>query len=201
MENQERPEIDLLEVLGSIAPLSAAYHDRLRSQLVTQQYPARHLLLQPGEICRQIHFISSGMVRIYNIDKMGKEKTIIFMGAGELAVDVSSFYEQSPATEYLETLQPTTIQSLTWHQLNSFYADFKEGNYIGRIITQKYLMLAVERNTELMNSSIADRYISLLLRYPHIEQQVSQHLIASYLGVSRETLSKMKADQLKIRST
>ena len=197
MENQERLQIDLLEVLGTIAPLSAAYHDRLRSQLVTEHYPARHLLLQPGEICRQIHFISSGMVRIYNIDPMGKEKTIIFMGPGELAVDVSSFYEQTPATEYLETLQPTIIQSLTWHQLNSFYADFKEGNYIGRIITQKYLVIAVARNTELLNSSISDRYTALLSRYPNIEQQVSQSHIASYLGISRETLNRIKRDLLR----
>lgn len=197
MENQENLNIDLLEVLGSIAPLSAAYHDRLRSQLVTEHIPAKHLLLQPGEICRRIHFISSGLIRIYTVDDLGKEKTIIFMGPGELAVDVSSFYEQSLATEYLETLQPTTIQSLTWHQLNSFYADFREGNYIGRIITQKYLVLAVERHTELMGSSITDRYLSLLTRYPNIEQQTNQSHIASYLGISRETLNRIKSELLK----
>jgi len=198
MENQEKPTIDLLEVLGSIAPLSAAYHDRLRSQLITEVHPARHLLLQPGEICRRIYFISNGLVRIYTIDDLGKEKTIIFMGPGELAVDVSSFYEQSPATEYLETLQPTTVQSLSWHQLNSFYADFREGNYIGRIITQKYLVLAVQRHTELISSTIADRYASLLSKYPYIEQQATQSHIASYLGTSRETLNRIKSNLLRV---
>lgn len=198
MKNQETPQIDLLEVLGSIAPLSAAYHDRLRSQLVTEHYPARHLLLRPGEICRNIYFISSGLVRIYTIDGAGKEKTIIFMGPGELAVDVSSFYEQTPATEYLQTLQPTTIQSLSWHQLNSFYADFKEGNYIGRIITQKYLVISVERHTELLSSSIPERYQSLLAKHPFIEQQTTQSQIASYLGISRETLNRIKSELLKV---
>lgn len=200
MENHERAQIDLFEVLGNIAPLSAAYHDRLRSQICTEHYPARHLLLRPGEVCRQIHFISSGLVRIYHIDEVGRDKTIIFMGAGELAIDASSFFEQAPATEYLETLKPTTIQSLSWHQLNSFYADFREGNYIGRIMAQKYLVLSVERNTELLCSSIPERYHALLSRHPDIEQQVSQSLIASYLGISRETLSKMKSEQLRIRS-
>jgi len=198
MENQENLNIDLLEVLGSIAPLSAAYHDRLRSQLITKVHPARHLLLQPGEICRRIYFISNGLVRIYTIDDLGKEKTIIFMGPGELAVDVSSFYEQSPATEYLETLQTTTVQSLSWHQLNSFYADFREGNYIGRIITQKYLVLAVQRHTELISSTIADRYASLLSKYPHIEQQATQSHIASYLDISRETLNRIKSNLLRV---
>jgi len=187
----------LLQVLGNIAPLSQAYHERLKQQLEILNLPAKTLLLQPGEICRHIYFISSGLVRIYSIDEMGKEKTIIFMGPGELAVDVSSFYEQTPATEYLETLQPTTIQSLTWHQLNSFYADFKEGNYIGRIITQKYLVLAVERNMELLANSVETRYHSLLRQYPMIEQQVTQAHIASYLGISRETLSRLKSELLK----
>jgi len=199
METQEKSNIDLLEVLGSIAPLSAAYHDRLRSQLITEHHPARHLLLQPGEICRRIYFISNGLVRIYTVDDSGKEKTIIFMGAGELAVDVSSFYEQTPASEYLETLQPTTVQSLSWHQLNSFYADFREGNYIGRIITQKYLVLAVERHTQLVSSSIEERYHSLLSKYPNIEQQANQSHIASYLNISRETLSRLKNEQLRHR--
>lgn len=199
MENQENHHIDLLEVLGSIAPLSAAYQQRLREQLVTQNFTARQILLKPGEICRHIHFICNGLVRIYSTDDQGKEKTIVFMGSGELAVDVSSFYEQTPATEYLETLQPTTIQSLTWNQLNSFYADFSEGNYIGRIITQKYLIMAVARNMELLTSSIQERYLNLLARYPNIEQQVTQGHIASYLDISRETLSRLKSDLLKTK--
>jgi len=197
METRVIDRMDLLQVLGHIAPLSQAYQERLRDQLETQQYPARHLLLQPGDICRRIYFISSGLVRIYMIDEEGRERTIMFMGPGELAVDVSSFYEQTPATEYLETLQETIIQSLNWHQLNTFYADFKEGNYIGRIITQKYLVLAVERNMELLTSNLEKRYESLLRQFPHIEQQVSQTHIASYLGISRETLSRLKSDQLK----
>lgn len=197
MENHITEGMDLLQVLGNIAPLSQAYHERLKQQLETLHFPAKTLLLQPGEICRHIYFISSGLVRIYRVDEMGREKTIIFMGPGELAVDASSFYEQTPATEYLETLQPTTIQSLSWHQLNSFYADFKEGNYIGRIITQKYLVLAVERNMELLTNNVESRYQSLLRKYPKIEQQVTQAHIASYLGISRETLSRLKSELLK----
>lgn len=197
METNDIDSMDLLQVLGSIAPLSAAYQERLSAQLVTTHYPARHLLLQPGEICRRIYFISSGLVRIYNMDAMGRERTLLFMGMGELAVDVSSFYEQSPATEYLETLQETTIQSLSWQELNTFYADFPEGNYIGRIITQKYLMVVVQRNMELMTSSLSERYLSLLKKHPTIEQQANQSQIASYLNISRETLSRLRTEHLR----
>lgn len=199
METNEIGGMDLLEVLGSVAPLSEGYQKRMRSQLVTEHYPAKHLLLAPGEICRRIYFISSGLVRIYHIDNMGRERTIIFMGPGELAIDATSFYEQLPATEFLETLQDTTIQSIGWQELNALYADFAEGNYIGRVVTQKYLVRAVERNIELVTFSLHERYENLIKRYPLIEQQASQAQIASYLNISRETLSRLKSEQLRHR--
>ncbi len=197
MENQINQVQDLLQVLGNIAPLSQAYHQRLQDLLESKVYPAKTILLQPGDICKRIYFVSSGIVRIYSIDEMGRDKTILFMGPGELAVDTVSFYGQTPATKYLETLQETRIQSITWHQLNTFYADFPEGNYIGRIITQKYLVIAIERNMELLTATIAQRYQSLLRQYANIEQQITQAHIASYLGISRETLSRLKSEQLK----
>ena len=191
--------IDLLEVLGRIAPLSEAYHKRLKDQLETPIFPARHILLRPGDIARQLHFVSSGIVRIYHLDEMGREKTIHFMGPGELVVDVASFFDQTPTTEYLETLQETTLQSLSWFQLNTFYADFAEGNYIGRIMTQQYLVLAVQKYTELLTASTEQRYFNLLAKYPMIELQVTQGHIASYLGISRETLSRLRNEQLRKR--
>lgn len=197
MEKQEQLGIDLLEVLGTITPLSAAYQERLRQKLLVEHYPAKHLLLKPGEISRHIYFISAGLVRIYSTDDTGKERTIFFMGPGEIVLDVSSFYEQTPATEFLETLQPTTMQTLSWHQLNSFYADFREGNYIGRIVTEKYLILAVDRINELVGSNAHDRYLSLLNKFPEIEQQASQSHIASYLGITRETLCRLKSEQVR----
>jgi CRP-like cAMP-binding protein len=200
MENQITAPKDLLQVLGNIAPLSQAYQQRLEECLENKVYPAKTVLLQPGDICRRIYFVSYGLLRIFSLDEMGREKTILFMGPGELAVDTISFYNQTPATKYLETLQETTIQSITWHQLNTFYADFPEGNYIGRVITQKYLVIAIERNMELLTWSIAQRYEALLRQYENIEQQITQSQIASYLGVSRETLCKLKSEQLR-RST
>lgn len=199
METKDNNSIDLLQVLGNIAPLSSAYQERLRSQLTVEHYQSREILLRPGEICRRIYFICEGLVRIYHIDLMGRERTLIFMGPGELAVDVSSFYEQSPATEYLEAVQETVIQSLTWGELNAFYADFPEGNYIGRLMTQKYLVRVVKRNIELMSANLHERYDSLLENYPNIEQQANQSQIASYLNISRETLSRLKSEQLRQR--
>lgn len=200
MEVNQTDSMDLIEVLSSIAPLSAGYHQRLSSQMVTERYPARYLLLQPGEICRRIYFIKKGIVRIYHIDELGKERTLTFMGMGELAVDANSFYEQRPATEYLETLQETVIQSLSWQELNSMYADFAEGNYIGRIVTQRYLMIAVRRNTELLTANLQERYDSLLERFPNIEQQANQSHIASYLNITRETLYRLRSERLRMKN-
>ncbi|MFN0256764.1 Crp/Fnr family transcriptional regulator [Pedobacter ureilyticus] len=199
METNEINELDLLEVLSTVAPLSLGYQERLRSQLRRQHHHSKTILLRPGEICRRIYFVSRGLIRVYHIDSSGRERTIIFMGPGELAVDIASFYDQIPATEYLETVQDTVIQSLTWSELNASYADFPEGNYIGRLMNQKYLIKAVNRNIELMTGNLQERYDSLLKNYPNIEQQANQSQIASYLNISRETLSRLKSGQLRHR--
>lgn len=199
METIENDSIDLLQVLCTITPLSSGYQQKLKSQLQTEHYSTRTLLLQPGDICRKIYFVSRGMVRIYSVEESGRERTHLFMGAGELVIDVASFFEQSPATEYLETLQETTLQSLSWQELNALYADFPEGNYVGRLTAEKYLVLVVRRNWELLNNSLYERYQALLTKYPYIEQMANQSQIASYLNISRETLSRLKRELLRQR--
>ena len=137
------------------------------------------------------------MVRAYSIDQNGREITSWIMGPGELIISVHSFFTQKPAQEYIEILQSAELQSLTWNQLNSYYADFPEGNLIGRILTQKYYILSEERSILIRTTSPLERYHILLAQYPKIEQQTTQSNIASYLGITRETLSRLKSSLVR----
>ena len=186
------PEADLLETLGFIIPLPETMQNRINQQVITQEFKHKHLLLRPGETARRLYFIRKGFLRAYFIDKQGKECTTWFMGQGDLMISVHSFFTQNPAHEYIEVLQDCKLQSLTWNELNAFYADFKEGNLLGRIVTQKYYMLSEERAIFLRTQTPQHRYELLLERHPQIEQQTTQNNIASYLGMSRETLSRIR---------
>ncbi len=187
----------LLLQLNTITPLSESFQQRLRRHLLTETFVQRTILLRPGEIAKRVYYIKSGFLRGYFTDEDGKEHTTWFVGQGDLMLSVQSFFSQSPSPEYIEVLQDSTLQSINWLELQSYYADFREGNLIGRMFIEKYLILSEQRNHLLRKTAQTKRYQLLLEQYPQIEQLTSLKVIASYLGLRRETLSRIKARLLK----
>ncbi|RZK00875.1 MAG: Crp/Fnr family transcriptional regulator [Flavobacterium sp.] len=192
---------DLLQVLGHITPLPEPFQQRISEQIHEENFKAKQILLRPGETARRIYFVKKGLLRAYYIDEKGKEHTTWFVGDGDLMISVYSFLAQRTAEEYIEVLQDCVLQSLSWSQLQSYYADFKEGNLIGRIVTEKYYIISEERSLFLRTQTPEERYRIMLERYPTIEQLTTTSNIASYLDVSRETLSRLKSKMLRNKRT
>lgn len=117
---------------------------------------------------------------------------VLVYGQGDLMISVYSFFTQQPAAESIELLEDSIIQSMTWAQLQTLYTDFKEFNYIGRIITQKYYIQSEERAILLRTLTAKERYELLLNSHPDIFQKASLGQIAYYLGISQETLSRVR---------
>ncbi|SFA41244.1 cAMP-binding domain of CRP or a regulatory subunit of cAMP-dependent protein kinases [Pedobacter suwonensis] len=197
MQTKPTEEADLLETLSFIVPLPAPLQYRVNQEAITETFNRKHLLLRPGETARRLYFIRSGFLRAFFIDENGKACTTWFMGKGDLMISVYSFFTQQPAHEYIEVLQDCKLQSISWQQLNAYYADFAQGNLLGRIVMQKYYIMSEERAIFLRTQIPKLRYEKLLEYHPDIEQQTSQINIASYLGISRETLSRIKREKLQ----
>lgn len=197
MESDVSDSIDLVLVLGSITPLSAPFQERITNQVLTETFKKAHILLRPREVARRIYYIKKGFLRAYIIDENGKECTSWLMGANDLMISVYSFFTQRPADEYIEVLDDCILQSITWSQLQSYYADFKEGNYIGRVLTEKYYILSEERSIFMRTKTPEERYKILLQQHNQIEQLTTQSNIASYLGITRETLSRIRSKILR----
>jgi len=198
MQKRLEEEADLLETLSLIIPLPAPLQKRVNQEVVTEIFSRKHFLLRPDEISRRLYFIRSGFLRAFFIDENGKECTTWFMGKGDLMISIYSFFSQKPAFEYIEVLQDCKLQSISWQELNAYYADFPQGNLLGRIVMQKYYIMSEERAIFLRTQTPTLRYEKLLEQHPDIEQQTSQNNIASYLGISRETLSRIRRKNLKM---
>jgi CRP-like cAMP-binding protein len=195
MDNMNEPsDLEMLfQVLTMIAPLSGALRERFAAFIVKKKYPKKHLLLREGEISRRIFFIAEGSARAYHIDREGREHTTWFMGRFDLMISVYSFYTQQPAAEYIELLEDATLLSMTWDQLQIIYADFPEYNFHGRLVTERYYMMAEERAILIRKKQPAERYKMLLQQQPGITQRASLGQIASFLGITQETLSRIRA--------
>jgi len=198
----EKPEetSGLLELLGQITPLSGSLQQRIKEQLLDQSYEKRSLILRPGEIDRRLYFIKEGFLRSFSIDENGREHTSWFLGKGKLVISAMSFLCQKPADEYIEVIKACKLQSLTWSQLQSYYADFREGNLIGRVLIEKHYMLSQLKNLLHRMATPEQRYRMLLRKHPDIEQFTTQSNIASYLSISRETLNRIRGRILRTRS-
>jgi CRP/FNR family transcriptional regulator, anaerobic regulatory protein len=190
----ELPDEELLyQILHFIAPISASLREELGTCLKRENHPKKKVLVRPGEISRKIYFIRDGFARACYHDAEGREHTTWFMGPGDFMISVYSFFSQQPAAEQVELLADSRLLSITWDQLQSLYAGHPEFNFHGRIITQKYYIQSEERAVLLRTKKPAERYRMLLAKYPKLLQQASLGQIASFLSITQETLSRLRA--------
>ena len=187
----------VLQLMGQIAPLPEPFQQRIASQLKAERLPAKTLMLRPGQTARRVYYIKKGFIRSYFLDGEGREHTTGFAGENQLLTSTASFLLQQPADEYVQVLAEAELLSISYHQLQSYYADFPQGNLIGRILVERHFAQAESRSRLLRYKSPQQRYQQLLCQHPNIEQLTTTAHIASYLGINRETLSPTRSKILK----
>jgi len=187
----------LLQTLNFIRPLSGRLQDRLSECLREEHFPRKHVLQRQGDTCRKIYFIVEGLARAYYISERDRQCTTWFMRQGDVMISVFSFFTQQPAAEYVELLEDSRLQSISWTQLQGIYADFPEFNYHGRVLTEKYYIESEQRAILLRNGTAIDRYNLLLKMHPDIIHRVPLWMIASHINVSHEALSRIRAQQFQ----
>jgi CRP-like cAMP-binding protein len=149
-------------------------------------------LLQAGQVCNQLWFINQGLARAYYF-KEDKEITSWFMMETDFIISVRSFFGQQRSYEYIEMLEPSELVSITYSDLQELYATYSEFNQVGRILTERYYARSEERLFQLRMNTAQERYDALLMAHPTIFQRASLKQIASYLGLTPETLSRLRA--------
>ena len=183
----------LIATLNFIAPVSRALEEHFIHTLKEERLPKKHLLLAEGQVAKKIWFINKGSARAFYHTRQGRECTNWFMGKGDLMISVHSFYTQQPARESIELLEDSELLSMTWNQLQSIYADHPEFNYTGRLVTEKYYIMSEAREIFLRTTTARERYQQLLDSQPQILQKASLGQVASYLNITQETLSRVRA--------
>ncbi|WP_420146904.1 Crp/Fnr family transcriptional regulator [Spirosoma sp.] len=184
----------LLNVVQTLQPLSDGLRNALINALRCDTFPRKQWLLQPGQVSDRIYFVEKGVVRGYYL-KDGREVTSWFMREDDFIISIASFYRRQPAYEYIELLEESILWSISYVQLQQLYQDFPEFNTIGRLITEKYYVLSELRSQNLRMQTAPERYQQLLTDFPDIFGRVPLKYIASHLGISAETLSRLRGQR------
>jgi len=191
---QLTPHERIITLFNNIHPVSSHLAEDIREHSREVVFEKRAQLLRIGETCKSIHFILQGGVRTYYIDNDGNDITSWLLFENELAISVYSFFSQQPSFEAIETLERCIMLALTHEKLSLLYSRHPEFNFIGRYLTEQYYIRSEAKANALRMLSAKERYLDLLRRHPQWLNRVSLGHIASYLGISQSTLSRIRAN-------
>ncbi len=181
----------LLNYISTIAPLSNDAQNALQQCLKKIILAKNDLLLQEGKICKHLYFLQSGALRgFYNLD--GKEITHWFGFEKDFVTSFYSFTTQLPAVENIQLIEGSILWSIDKTTLNDLFNQYHEIERLVRIAYEKYYIRLEERYVNAQFKTAAERYQNLLQQSPHLLKRVPLGYIASYLGISQETLSRIR---------
>ncbi len=148
-------------------------------------------LLQAGNTCRHLYFIKHGAVRGYYILE-NKEITHWFGFENDFVTSFHSFITGEASVENIQVIEGSILWKISKEKLNKLFNQYHEIERLVRIAYEKYYIRLEERFVNAQFKTAAERYESLILQSPHILERVSLGYIASYLGISQETLSRIR---------
>ena len=149
-------------------------------------------LLKAGRASNHASWILEGLVRSYYL-KDTEEITTKFLWEGATITSVYSFYTRKPGNENIVALEDTTLAMLRFDDLQYLYKNHPTFNYIGRVITEKYLYMLEIEVYNLRKQKAEDRYQFIVKHLPDLLQRVPLKYLATYLGMNLETLSRIRA--------
>ncbi len=176
-----------------VPTLNEASWDRCEKVLQVRNFKKGEMILSEGQICNHVSFMNHGLVRMYYQGADGREKIICFFNENNYISDYPSFLTRKPAMLNIQALENTELVDTSYDQLQQLYQEVPEANLLGRMIAEQLFIKLNEGNASSINDTIEHRYTSLLNEQPWLMQKVPQYMIASYLGITPEALSRVKA--------
>ena len=177
----------------NIASLSAESEKTIITAFKREELSKGHFLFQQEDICRHIYFIEQGFARTYNISDSGREITNWFFPENSFLTAINSFYNSSPARDFCILTEDSIVYSMAYADFNRILDEHPE---LARFCFAVLFELA-KQMTEYINSSkfqtAEGRYLELVKTHPTILQRASLGHIASFLGITQETLSRIRA--------
>lgn len=173
--------------------LSKEEEEVIKQYLTPKKLRKKQYLLQEGDICKHIAFVEKGALKAYVVDDAGAESIIQFALEGWVISDLYSFLTGEPATYNIDALENAELVLISKSAHEELLKKIpKYETYIRLQITGAYIALQ-KRLTSIISLPLEERYKNFLAVYPNIAQRVPQHMIASYMGLTPETLSRVRS--------
>ncbi len=150
-----------------------------------------------SKVCRNLFFVDAGATHTFIIDKKGEAHTVQFGFEGYWIGDMFSFFSGNPAIFNLETLESTTLFAMSHTDFEKACEQIPKFELFFRILVQNGYLSSLQRIAKSFSEDAEQRYLSLIENHPDLPQRVPQYLVASYLGIKPQSLSRIRQKLVK----
>ena len=186
---------ELIKKIKDIIHLSIEAEDYLISISKEKIVPKGTILIRQGQTVDKIFFVTGGCLRSYCIDKTGKEHTLHFAIKNNWISDYIAIHGDEPATLNIECLTESTIIEFNAKKINGMLTLFPELEPFQRGNLERLFVSLQKRILNQLQLSAAERHERFLEEYPNVEQHTRNYHIASYLGITQESLSRIRVEK------
>ncbi len=179
-------------------PLTEADKAHVTKVAVRHEYPKHHLLMREGEVCQYLYFVADGLARNYYY-KDGRDVTTWFGSNGMFLTDLDSLINRQPSRFNIETLEPTGIYTVHHEKLAQLFDKSHALERAGRLSTLDNFVILENRLFALQFYTAQERYANFLRMFPGLVNRVPLMHVASYLGITLETLSRVRANLINVK--
>lgn len=171
----------------------AELHDEHASLFKTKTIKKKATLLAAGETCSELYFINNGCIRTFYLNEQGKERTRYIALEGVVATSLDSFINQTPSFEFVEAVEPCQLLAINrsnFYKLVDENADWAA--FYRKLLEQAYTYQN-RRIESLVALTAKERFDEMMKNHPEYVMRLPNHILATYLDISQETLSRLKS--------
>ncbi len=182
----------LFEDISKTIHLSEEDKNTLKEFFTVKKLRKKQYFLQEGNVAFHTAWVAKGCLRTYSVNKNGIEQTMQLAIEGWWATDIFSFLTGEPALYNIEAIEDCDLLIIDKVGREKVFEKVPGFERLMRILIEKNLVANQQRLNALMGQNADERYTAFIKKYPKIVQRVPQHMIASYLGITPETLSRIR---------
>jgi CRP-like cAMP-binding protein len=183
----------LRQQIEAVTPLSDQEFEYIHSHFVYKKYKKHQYVVQEGQAVVYDYFVLSGCLKSYSTDDKGREHIIQFGMQDWWITDYEAYYFQKHASMHIDCIEASELLCLTYQNREKLCAEMHKMEHFFRKKTNRRNVALQQRILSLLSDNAKERYDKLLEQYPQLFQKVPKQLIAAYLGVTRETLSRFNS--------
>ncbi|GAA4276561.1 Crp/Fnr family transcriptional regulator [Aquimarina mytili] len=188
---------EILKHIEEVIQLNDLEKERFTSILVRKKLCKKQFLIQEGDLVRYEYFVASGCLKAYEVDDNGDEHIMQFAKENWWISDFKAFFEGGKATLNIDSIEESVVYGIEKQDLEDLFLDVPKFDRFFRIKLTSAFVALQNRILSSLDKSNSDRYLDFQKTYPNLEQRVPNYMIANYLGIKPESLSRIRKNLVK----